>query len=106
MWGPVLGDIDNGPTKTWLLEHRNDPKVKKCYDLCCAKRPADELYDLSRDPYQLTNVAADPEYANVLRILKDQLTKELRLTGDPRVLGKGDNFDSYPYLGEMKKGSK
>jgi arylsulfatase A-like enzyme len=103
MRGPALGDIDDSPTKKHLVEHRDDPEVEECYRLCCAKRPAEELYDLSKDPHQVLNVAAEPEYKGILKGLKDQLLKELRQTGDPRVLGKGDSFDAYPYFGEMKK---
>ena len=36
---------------------------KAKYDLCFAKRPAEELYDLSKDPEQLNNLASDPAYA-------------------------------------------
>ena len=103
MWGPSLGDIDNSPTKSYLVEHREEPGVKRCYELCCAKRPAEELYNLRKDPDQLTNVAAEPNYAEITKNLKDQLMSELRESGDPRVLGQGDSFDNYPYLGEMKK---
>lgn len=102
MRGPSLSDIDDSPTKKYIVNHRNDPDGKKYYELCCGKRPADELYDLSKDPHQLNNVAGDPEYARVLRRLKDRLMAELRETNDPRVLGKGAAFDDYPYSGSMK----
>ena len=87
------------------IEQRLDglDNLKKYYELCSGKRPADELYDLSKDPYQLTNVAGNPEYKEVLKKLKDQLMRELRETEDPRVFGKGESFDNYPYFGEMKK---
>jgi len=106
MRGPGLSDIDDSPTKKYIVDHKNDPEVGKYYELCSGKRPADELYDLSKDPYQLTNVAGNPEYEEVLKKLKDQLMKELRKTEDPRVLGKDELFDSYPYLGDVKKESK
>jgi N-sulfoglucosamine sulfohydrolase len=101
--GPALSDIDGGPTKTYIVEHKDDPKLKKYYDLACAKRPADELYDLKKDPYQLNNVAAEPDYASTLKKLKDQLMKELKESGDPRVLGQGDIIESYKYYGPMEK---
>ena len=103
MRGPSLSDIDDSPTKRYIIEHKNDPDLKKYYELCSGKRPADELYDLSKDPHQLTNVTGNPEYKEVLQRLKDQLMRELRETEDPRALGKGDSFDNYPYFGEMKK---
>jgi arylsulfatase A-like enzyme len=103
MRGPSLSDIDDSPTKKYIVGHRNDPKLKKYYQLCCGKRPADELYDLSKDPHQLNNVAGNPQYAEVLRRLKDRLMKELRETEDPRVLGGGSSFENYPYYGSMRR---
>ena len=70
--GP-FGDIDDGPTKQLLLSRRDDPPIKRYFDLAVAKRPAEELFDLKKDPGQLTNVAGDPAYAAV----RDRLKKEL-----------------------------
>jgi arylsulfatase A-like enzyme len=103
MRGPILSDIDGGPTKTYLVKHKDDPAVQTQYQLCCGKRPADELYDLKKDPHQINNVAAEPANASVVKELKSRLMQELKETGDPRALGKGDVFDSYPYLGSIKK---
>ena len=97
--GNSFADTDNGPSKTFLIEHQDDPAVKKSFDLAFARRPAEELYDLKRDPDQLVNVAADPKYADVLKRLSSQLEAELRETGDPRIIGGGEKFDAYPYYG-------
>ncbi len=96
MW---LGDCDNGPTKIWYWEHREDPDVKRDYDLAFGKRPAEELYDLRKDPGQLTNVAGDPAYADVQRKLSEQLMTTLKDLSDPRVTGGGDFFDQQEYMG-------
>jgi arylsulfatase A-like enzyme len=99
--GVWFGDCDNGPTKTWMVEQRDrDATHRRLYDLAFAKRPAEELYDLRKDPAQLQNVAADPAYAAPLRSLADRLQAALQATADPRVLGQGDKFDAHPYLGE------
>jgi hypothetical protein len=37
----------------------------------------DQLYDLSRDPGEQSNLAADPEYADQLKTLKDELRRVL-----------------------------
>lgn len=37
------------------------------------KRQAEELYDLSKDPHQLNNLAANPEYASILKQHREQL---------------------------------
>ena len=92
-------DTDASPTKSYIIKHRDDPKVAKLFDLAFAKRPAEELYDLKKDPAQINNVAGKPEYAETQKKLADTLMAELKATQDPRVLGKGDLFDRYPYYG-------
>lgn len=98
-----LADCDNSPTKTYLWEHRDDPNVKRYYDLAFARRPAEELYDLTKDPDQLTNVAADPAYAETRKELADRLMAALTAAADPRASGAGDFFDQQPYLGGVPK---
>ncbi|MCH5375456.1 MAG: sulfatase-like hydrolase/transferase, partial [Planctomycetes bacterium] len=95
--GNAFGDCDGGPAKTLLIEHRDDPAIKPFFDLAFAKRPAEELYDLSRDPEQLHNVAAQPQYAGARQQLSERLTDRLRKLNDPRVVGGAEAFDSYPY---------
>jgi uncharacterized sulfatase len=97
--GWVYGDIDDSPTKRYMIEHRDEPQVKRLFALACEKRPAEELYDLRKDPYQITNVAADPSYAKAKEDLAARLMAALTATGDPRASGQGDVFDAYPYYG-------
>ena len=98
--GAWLADCDNGPTKTYMVENKGkDARHRNLYNLSFGKRPADELYDLKKDPDQLKNVAADPKYANTLKTLKKRLFGKLKETGDPRLTGKGPDFDKFPYLG-------
>ena len=102
--GAWLADCDNGPTKSILFTHREtDALHQRLYDLSFAKRPEIELYDLRKDPHQLVNVATDERYAQTKARLTAQLTAELRRTGDPRVVGGGEKFDRYPYLGGAPK---
>lgn len=102
--GAWYADCDNGPTKTYMVEHRDqDVAHRRLYDLSFAKRPAEELYDLRKDPDQLVNVAGDPAYAKTKRELKARLFAELKLADDPRVTGQGPDFDSFDYLGEVPK---
>jgi arylsulfatase A-like enzyme len=94
-----LSDCDNGPTKQYLWKHREDAEIRPLFDLCFAKRPAEELYALREDPHQLKNFADLPDYADVKSRLSEQLTEALRSQQDPRVIGGGEKFDEYPYLG-------
>ena len=61
------------------------------------RRPAEELYDLRKDPDYLHNVATDPAYAETRQDLSQRLLSTLKATGDPRVLGDGGAFDRAPY---------
>lgn len=95
-----LADCDNGPTKSYIFDNRDlDDAHRLAYQLSFGKRPAEELYDLSSDPQQLTNVATDPRYQEVRTRLKKQLWAQLKRSGDPRITGNGDELDRFPYLG-------
>jgi uncharacterized sulfatase len=100
--GP-FGDIDGGPTKDLLLERRNDPKFHNLFELACGKRPAEELYDLAKDPYEMTNVAEKPAYADIRKNLRRELDRWMSQTQDPRASGDDDRWDRYPYTGPMSK---
>lgn len=93
----AFADMDASPTKAWLTLHRNDAQWKRFYDTAFARRPAEELYDLIKDPYQTRNVAADPVYAKDRAKLSAQLMKILTEAGDPRVTGDGKTFERPPF---------
>ncbi len=95
--GSTYGDCDGSPTKKLLMERSSDPAFQMFFALAFARRPGEELYDLQRDPHQLTNVAEDPQYAEAKARLARQLIEELEATGDPRVTGGGEEFDRFPY---------
>ncbi len=95
-----LGDCDNGPTKSYIVDTQNkDEQHQLLYQLAFGKRPAEELYDCKKDPEQLVNVAEDPAYAEIKEKLSAQLMAQLLATEDPRAIGGGDDFDEVPYLG-------
>ena len=97
--GPY-GDIDGGPSKTLLLERRNDPAIARFLGLATAKRAAEELYDLQADPGQLINVAAEPKHGTIKARLRQMLDEWMRTTGDPRATTDDDRWDRYPYYGQ------
>jgi N-sulfoglucosamine sulfohydrolase len=89
-------DTDGGPTKTLILEaHRRNP-ADKYWALGFAKKPAEELYDLSRDPECVDNLAAAPGQQQRRAALERAMTDELKAQGDPRMFGRGEIFDRYP----------
>ena len=96
--GPPHGgyhDIDDSPTKRFLTENRADPEVRPFFVLAMAKRPPEELFDVTKDPGCLENLAENPEHEQTRKRLADKLEAYLRETGDPRVTGDGDVWESY-----------
>jgi N-sulfoglucosamine sulfohydrolase len=100
----ALADIDSGLSKAHLVTHRSDPKVGRLYHMAAGKRPKAELYDIRKDPYQMTNLAAEPAHAAMLKQMDARLMSELHATNDPRAQGGGDEFDRYIwYQGQPKE---
>jgi uncharacterized sulfatase len=93
-------DIDDGPTKTFLIENRG--KYPELFDLAVGKRPEAELYDVSQSMDCVKNLADAPEHRDMRDKLSAQLTAVLTEQKDPRALGAGDVFDSYPRFGAMR----
>jgi arylsulfatase A-like enzyme len=103
---PLFGDVDAHmlhypcATKMYMLEHRESDGVKELFNLAFGKRPAEELYDLKKDPDQMNNVAGLEEYAEAKEQLSAKLTSYLRDTGDPRELGGEMKWIGAPYYAE------
>jgi hypothetical protein len=89
-------DTDGSPTKTFILEARRKNPADKFWALNFGKRPAEELYDLTRDPDCVNNLAASPEQQSRRAAMERQMTDKLKAQGDPRMFGQGDIFDRYP----------
>ena len=94
-------DCDGGPTKDYIIENKDkDAAHALAYRLSFAKRPAEELYDLSKDPHQVNNVADQEEYREILDALRNKLQQRLEELNDPRVQDPVTaEFDKHPYLG-------
>ncbi|MDH3585382.1 MAG: sulfatase-like hydrolase/transferase, partial [Phycisphaerae bacterium] len=82
--GAFSYNIDPSPTKQLLIDRSEQKPVRRYHQMACGQRPAEELYDLRKDPDQLNNVAADSKYARERHELAGQLEGELRRSGDPR----------------------
>ncbi|GAB2602599.1 sulfatase family protein [Spirosoma areae] len=91
----VFGDVDGGPTKVYMMDHRTDAAVKPLFALGFGKRPADELYVLKDDPYNLVNRANEAGYAKIKASLRQRLTNWMQQENDPRQGGGGDQIDKY-----------
>lgn len=99
-----LADTDNSPTKTYMVVNKDrDERHRMLYNRAFAKRPAGELYNVSDDPSQLSNVIGGARYGAMRQTLPRQLDSLLKATGDPRATGEEMNFDEFPYLGGAPK---
>ena len=94
-----FGEVDSSPTKQLLMDNADKQGFRRFYRLAFAKHPAEELYDLAKDPGQIVNVAASSEYAEVKKRLASDLQRHLVKTKDPRALGLDAPWDYYPYYG-------
>ena len=96
-------NCDGGATKTAILEMRNTDQ-HYFWQQAFGMRPQEELYDLRKDPDCVQNMAQSAEYAEEKKQLQAQLFAELRQQEDPRMFGKGEIFDKYPYADEKGAG--
>lgn len=95
---PLFADIDNGPSKTVVVARRD-----RFHELSLGKRPGEELFDIAKDPACLKNLALDAAHGKTLASLRRQLADVLKAERDPRALGTGAIFDSYPRYSPMRK---
>ncbi len=93
---PIAGDVAGSPS--WRAISA-DPSIRLGTRTQAAylQRPAEELYDLTRDPDEITNVAADPAYAAVKAQLAERLRAVRAATKDPWLAGQ---TDPYAHVGE------
>lgn len=66
----------------WAMEAAGklDPKTQR--DIFLNPRPAEELFQVSRDPHQLVNLADRSEHTEILKSLRSALDQWTRETGD------------------------
>jgi hypothetical protein len=85
-----------------MMENRDTHDVAALAELSFGKRPAEELYDIANDPYQMTNLAGSRDHQAIQEKLRARLFDRLAETQDPRVVGGTVDWDYYPYYGRIK----
>ena len=90
------GDVDESPTKKYIVDNMEDPYVIPFYKLAFHKRHEYELYYIPDDPENLVNLANKKEHQKVFNALKQRLDGFLLETQDPRILGTS-TFDEMPF---------
>ncbi len=81
------GDVDNSITKFLIMnmENKNPTTGTDYFQLSFGLRPAEELYAVRDDPYQLQNLASDASHQNTLIQMRNQLQQWMEDTGDLRA---------------------
>ncbi len=96
---PLSGylDIDGSPTKTLILQMARGGSNMFYWNLSCALRPEEEMYDLTRDIDCMNNLANVPSLAKTKAELKALLLKKCEETNDPRLGDDPDIFSRYKF---------
>ena len=102
----AFADMDASPTKAWLVQHRLDPKWQWYYEIAFGKRPAEELYDVRKDPDMLNNLAGKINFVAMKRKLSDRLMQELTRARDPRVVENPPRFERLPFANDQTEWNK
>jgi uncharacterized sulfatase len=96
-------DSDASPTLTFLAVNRDRPQFGRFFELAVARRPAEELYDIRKDPGCIVNLAGEAAHAKTRQQLARQLNDYLEKTGDARLTGNGDVWESYIRYSPLRK---
>jgi uncharacterized sulfatase len=70
--------------RSWVERAKKDAKAAKLVEMY-QHRPAEELYDLRRDPYELNNIAPDPANRELVASLRKRLEDWMKKQGDRGV---------------------
>lgn len=76
------GKLNNLYWQTWVGESWNNENTYRLLQRY-QKRPAEELYDLRSDPYEMNNLMNDPTTASKRLALSNELDRWLKQQGDP-----------------------
>lgn len=98
--GLGYADIDDSPSKELLIQE--EEAYPDLFFLTMGKRPEEQLYHIQTDPWCLHDLSRNPKYQELLTNMRLRLKAELASQGDPRVVGNGNIFESYPRFGSMR----
>jgi uncharacterized sulfatase len=77
-------------TRAWEQRYREGTLTGPAARFFAESKPAEELYDVARDPWQVHNLAAEPAHAEDLARLRALLRREMLAAGDLGLLPEGE----------------
>ncbi|MBT8298192.1 MAG: sulfatase, partial [Maribacter sp.] len=80
-----FGDVDNSISKFLIMAMEHRTTDKDYYKLAFGKRPAEEFYVLSKDPFNLHNEIRNPSYTEMIKTLRKDLSHWMESTDDLRA---------------------
>lgn len=90
-------NCDGGATKTFILNQRRNGATKYFWKMDFGHRPAEELYDIKKDPDCINNLANNSSYQSVALEMKTEMEAKLKAQGDLRMFGYGSIYEKYPF---------
>jgi len=90
-------NTDGSPVKTEILNLRKAGQ-KDYWKMSFGKRSAEELYDISKDPFCVNNLAANPAFLEKKEALKNEMEAKLLAQGDLRMQGFGHLYEAAPFI--------
>ena len=96
-------DIDDSPSKTFVIENKDKSDIKPFFEAAVGKRPEFELFDVIKDPACMSDLAKEKAFSKVLVQMKTMLNEKLITTKDSRIGSNPEIWETYPRLeGKMR----
>ena len=91
-WRPALQKLEYLWRAPSMLSWHEAYKAGQCNEVQSRffePRPVEELYDAEKDPWEVNNLAGDPEFAEVLKRMSSALDAEMEKTRDSGFIPEG-----------------
>ena len=80
---------------SWVAKAKTDPHAAKLVSMY-QHRPPEEFYDIVKDPYELNNLAGDPQHRSMMDSLRKRLEMWMKEQGDMGVETEMQAFSRQP----------
>lgn len=90
-------NTDGSPTKTEILNLRRKGMNKHFWRLNFSKRTSEELYNIKKDPFCMTNLADHITFKVLKEKLKSEMEGKLLRQNDLRMKGFGHLYEANPF---------